>query len=76
MPIGKMTMWNSDRGFGFIRAEDGSAGSYTFVHVSELAASGIRDCAVGDVFEYAVREARDNRTQAADLVCLHRLGDQ
>ncbi|WP_108460214.1 cold-shock protein [Devosia naphthalenivorans] len=76
MPIGKLKTWNDERGFGFLRAEDGSSGEDTFVHISAFRAADIYDPQLGDVFEFAAQRSRDDRTQAGELVRLHRVGEQ
>jgi cold shock protein len=39
MAVGKLKMWNADRGFGFIKDDNG--GPDTFLHINELKAAGI-----------------------------------
>jgi cold shock protein len=50
MPTGKIKMWNDDRGFGFIKPENG--GSDIFFHVTALKEGD--DIAVGAAVTYEV----------------------
>jgi cold shock protein len=67
MAIGKLKMWNADRGFGFI--EDDSGGPDIFLHVTALEAAGINpdDIKRGDRLTFDVEVARDGRTKASNV---------
>jgi cold shock protein len=64
MAAGTLKMWNADRGFGFIKANNG--GPDTFLHINEKAAGIDPDrIKVGDTFETV--SARDGRTKASNV---------
>jgi cold shock protein len=56
--LGKLKLWNQDRGFGFIKPDDGD--SDVFLHISALKRSGIEDVAEGARLSFEV--ATDKRT--------------
>lgn len=65
MPIGEITKWNSDRGFGFLSDDDRPSDMRgTFVHITAL--NG-RMPHIGETFEYEVIPTGDGRTMAANL---------
>ena len=53
MATGKVKFFNSEKGFGFIKPDDGS--NDIFVHISEVADGQIKD---DDAVEYEVGEGR------------------
>jgi CspA family cold shock protein len=65
MISGKVKLWNSERGFGFLRCDDGEAD--VFVHVSEVQRACIDAIAVGDSVEFMVQRQPDGRERATDL---------
>jgi len=67
MAAGKLKMWNADRGFGFIKDENG--GPDTFLHINELKAAGIDPdrIKVGDRLTFETASTRDGRTKASNV---------
>jgi cold shock CspA family protein len=67
MPAGILKTWNSDRGFGFIKGDDG--GPDTFLHISDLRASGIDPdrIRVGDRLTFETGSARNGKTKASNV---------
>jgi cold shock CspA family protein len=67
MPIGTLTTWKADRGFGFISPDDISRGSGpVFVHLYELRRAGITKPQAGDAVAYEVGE-RNGKPCAIDI---------
>ena len=66
MPSGIVKYWNDERGFGFIKSDDG--GPDTFVHVRQIESAGIGPVDVGDrlAFEIATNP-RTGRPEATEL---------
>ncbi len=58
---GKMKMFNSERGFGFVTGEDGKD---AYVHTSAIVGGGV--LAAGDTIEYDV-EASDRGLRAKNV---------
>jgi cold shock protein len=56
--LGRLKFWNQDRGFGFIKPDDGD--SDVFLHISALKRSGIDDIAEGARLSFEVEA--DERT--------------
>lgn len=72
MATGTVKWFNSEKGFGFIAPEDGSAD--VFVHFSAIESKGFRTLNEGDVVEFETQEgpkglqaANVNVTQAAEV---------
>jgi CspA family cold shock protein len=66
MAAGTLKMWNADRGFGFIKANNG--GPDTFLHINEKAAGIDPDrIKVGDRLTFETVSARDGRTKASNV---------
>ena len=69
MKTGKIKMFNHERGFGFIAGDDGSPD--TFLHISELHASGIRQIEEGMRLRFEVKpNARTGKPAAANVQAL------
>lgn len=60
---GTLVQWNDDRGFGFIRADDGAR---YFVHISDIGRIATRP-RVGDMVQFSGRVGRDGRPVASDV---------
>ena len=67
MSVGKLKMWNADRGFGFIAVDGG--GPVQFLHASERKAAGMDPdrMKVGDRLTFAAASARDGRNKAGNV---------
>ena len=67
MATGKLKMWNSDRGYGFIT--DDSGGPDIFLHATALEAAGIDPGSInrGDQLTFDVEVARDGRMKASNV---------
>lgn len=63
MPVGKVTKWLDERGFGFIAPDDG--GPDVFFHVSETPAAGVN---LGQAVRYELGiNKRTGRTKAVSV---------
>ena len=67
MGVGKLKMWNANRGYGFIA--DAAGGPDMFLHISDLKEAGIDPdtIKVGDRFTFDVTPTRDGKTKANNL---------
>ena len=65
MANGTVKWFNSTKGFGFIKPEDGKRD--VFVHVSALERSGISELKDGQKVTFDVEAGRDGRDSAANL---------
>lgn len=63
---GTLVQWNDERGFGFIRADNGER---FFVHISDIGRIATRP-RVGDAVRFAGRLGRDGRAVAGQVVIL------
>jgi cold shock CspA family protein len=60
MPIGRLARYNSERGFGWVRADSENTPD-VFIHVSRLKLAGINNPKVGDpiVYETGLHKGRE-----------------
>ena len=67
MAAGKLKMWNSTRGFGFIA--DDTGGPDMFLHVNELKSAGIDPdkIKVGDRLTFDTASTRDGKMKASNV---------
>lgn len=65
MPIGTVKWFNAQKGYGFIRPEDG--GRDVFVHISAVNRSGIGSLADGQKIKFDVVSERPGKTSADNL---------
>jgi cold shock protein len=67
MAAGKLKMWNADRGFGFIKDDNG--GPDMFLHINELKAAGIEpdQIKVGDRLSFETASTRDGKMKASNV---------
>lgn len=63
---GTIKMFNKEKGFGFINAEDGSA---VFFHYSSLVMDGFKTIAPGEQVEFTLEQS-DRGPRAANIVKL------
>ena len=65
MPTGVVKWFNSTKGYGFIRPDDG--GKDVFVHITQVQRAGLTELADNQKIEYEVEDRRDGRTAATDI---------
>lgn len=65
MPIGTVKFFNTDKGYGFIAAEDGSGDS--FVHISEVERSGMATLLKDQRVSFELEEDRRGKMSAVNL---------
>lgn len=66
MPKGTVKWFNTTKGYGFIAPDDG--GKDVFVHISAVQRAGMTELADNQRLSYELREGRDGRASATDLV--------
>ena len=62
---GTVKFFNTEKGYGFIQPDDGSADS--FVHISAVQRSGVDGLYENDKVSYDVETGRDGRESAVNL---------
>jgi CspA family cold shock protein len=67
MGVGKLKMWNAERGFGFIA--DDSGGPDMFLHINELKTAGIDpdQIRVGERLTFDTASTREGKTKASNV---------
>jgi CspA family cold shock protein len=65
MPVGTVKFFNSDKGYGFIQPDDGSADS--FVHISAVQAAGMDTLNKDQRLNYEVETGRNGKASAVNL---------
>ena len=65
MPAGKVKFFNADKGFGFMRPDDG--GDDVFVHITAVQRSGLEGLKDDQAVTYELVEGRDGRMAAGEL---------
>jgi CspA family cold shock protein len=68
MPSGTVKWFNSDKGYGFIKPDAG--GNDIFVHISAVERAGLKGLRDDQKVEYELREGRDGRANADNLIVL------
>lgn len=63
--IGTVKFFNSDKGYGFIQPDDGSADS--FVHISAVQAAGMQGLDKDQRLNYEVETGRNGKESAVNL---------
>jgi CspA family cold shock protein len=67
MPAGSVVSFKEDRGYGFIRPQDG--GDNVYVHITALQAAGIEKLAPGQRVEYELF-SKDGKVSAVNIKLL------
>ena len=67
MPTGSVISFREDKGYGFIRPQDGTANVY--VHISALRVAGIETLAPGQRLSYTLL-TQDGKTSAVEIQLL------
>ena len=65
MPAGKVKFFNADKGFGFIRPDDG--GDDVFVHITAVQRAGLEGLKDDQAVTYELVDGRDGRMAAGEL---------
>ena len=65
MATGTVKWFNHEKGFGFIRPDDGSDDA--FVHISAVTRSGLSTLADGQKISYELKPGRGGKTAADNL---------
>ncbi len=68
MSTGTVKFFNTAKGFGFIRPDDGSKD--VFVHVSAVERAGIGTLNEGQKLSYELEQGRDGKSSAGELKAL------
>ena len=68
MATGTVKWFNTTKGFGFIAPDEG--GSDVFVHISAVERAGLTGLRDNQKVQYELREGRDGRSSAVELVAL------
>ena len=62
---GSVKFFNTDKGYGFIQPDDGSADS--FVHISAVQAAGMQSLNKDQRLNYEVEQGRNGKESAVNL---------
>ncbi len=65
MPKGTVKWFNTQKGYGFIQCDDGSADA--FVHISAVERSGLYSLDEGKQFEFDLVQGRNGKYAAENL---------
>jgi cold shock protein len=70
MATGSVKWFNDEKGYGFIKPDDGSA--ELFVHFTAIKLRGYKSLAEGDHVSYEVTQGRKDKLQASDILILEK----
>ena len=65
MPTGTVKFFNTSKGFGFIRPDDGSKD--VFVHISAVERAGLGSISESQKLSYDVEQGNDGKSSAVNL---------
>ena len=65
MPTGTVKWFNTTKGYGFIKPDDG--GSDVFVHITAVQRSGLQGLNEGQAIMYEMKPQRNGKMAAEDL---------
>lgn len=65
MPKGTVKWFNTEKGYGFIKPDDG--GSDIFVHITAVQRAGLTTLDENQSIEFELLDGRDGRKSAGDL---------
>jgi CspA family cold shock protein len=65
MPTGTVKFFNTAKGFGFIRPDDGSKD--VFVHISAVERSGLATLTENQKVSFEIREGQNGKSSAVNL---------
>ena len=65
MATGTVKWFNTTKGYGFIKPDDG--GADVFVHITAVQRSGLQGLDEGQTIDYEVRPQRNGKMAAEDL---------
>ena len=68
MPTGTVKFFNTSKGFGFIRPDDGSKD--VFVHISAVERSGLGTLSENQKVQFEVQHAPNGKSSAVNLKAL------
>jgi len=68
MAVGTVKWFNATKGFGFIAPDDG--GKDIFVHISAVEQAGLTGLRDNQKVQFELRDGRDGRASASELVAL------
>ena len=65
MPTGTVKWFNTTKGYGFIKPDDG--GAYVFVHITAVQRSGLQGLNEGQAIMYEMKTQRNGKMAAEEL---------
>ncbi|MEM1020234.1 MAG: cold-shock protein [Pseudomonadota bacterium] len=68
MALGTVKWFNSEKGYGFIKPDEGARD--VFVHVTAVKAAGLEDLQEGQRLEFELQQGQDGKTKASGLTIL------